>query len=292
MRIGSVVALLLAADGVLAHGPFDEVGQPLWPGLIAMSLLGMAWLLYVVGSLRLAPRIRHGALFHATALLAALTLVGPMDAWAETSLAAHMIQHALVMVVIAPLWVLARPLPQWRAALTRQGYGHDARRHSADRRGGVSADVVWRLTAPITRHPLLAALVHAAAIWVWHTPRPYMLAVDDALWHVVEHACFLLSGCVFWWAVLRAPPRRQGHALIALLFTLMHTGLLGALLTFARTPLYSAAYPLADQQLAGLIMWVPMGLIYLLAAGWLSLRWQRRLAARLARPPDKITDGS
>jgi putative membrane protein len=278
MRMIALIAGLLLGVPALAHGPFSAIGQSLWPGLIAMTLFAAAWLLYAIGSVRIAPRARHGILYHVTALVAALALFGPMDDWAEASLTIHMIQHALVMVVIAPLWVLAAPLPQWRAGLLviRRVVGlapHSGRLTSA--LGGA----IWRAIAAIARHPMVAALLHAAAIWVWHTPRPYMLAVDDATWHVIEHACFLLSACAFWWAVLRAGPRREGPALLALLFTLMHTGLLGALLTFARLPLYSDNYTLTDQQLAGLIMWVPMGFAYLAAAAWLSLRWQRRLAA-------------
>jgi cytochrome c oxidase assembly factor CtaG len=167
-----------------------------------------------------------------------------------------MVQHMLLMVVVAPLLVLARPLPQWRAVL------------------GARADALWRPLHRFSRHPMACALLHAAAIWFWHAPGPYVAALASPLWHVVEHACFLFSGWLFWWSVLR--PGRTGAlpAAGALLFTVMHTGLLGALLAFSRAPLYSdAPSALADQQLAGLVMWVPGGLVYLLVAVWAAARW-------------------
>jgi cytochrome c oxidase assembly factor CtaG len=104
------------------------------------------------------------------------------------------------------------------------------------------------------------------------------------LWHVVEHACFLLSAWLFWWSVLR--PGRAGAlpAAGALLFTVMHTGMLGALLSFSKEPLYSVAQTaLADQQMAGLLMWVPGGLVYLLVAVWAGSRWLGSLEATSLR---------
>jgi len=139
---------------------------------------------------------------------------------------------------------------------------------------GPRADALWRPLHRLSRRPMLCALLHAAAIWFWHAPGPYIAAVQTPLWHVLEHASFLLTGWLFWWSVLR--PGRSGAlpAAGALLFTVMHTGLLGALLSFAKVPLYSTAMSaLADQQLAGLVMWVPGGLVYLLAVVWASWRW-------------------
>lgn len=127
----------------------------------------------------------------------------------------------------------------------------------------------------LSRHPVLTAYVHGLTIWFWHVPRFYQLALDNPWWHVVEHGMFLLSAGLFWWAVLQGLQRRVHWALLALLLTLMHTGFLGALLTFAPSPLYGEARDLQDQQLAGLIMWVPGAVPYLLAAAWLGYRWFR-----------------
>ena len=67
-------------------------------------------------------------------------------------------------------------------------------------------------------------------IWIWHTPKLYVLALDNLWWHAFEHACFLFTGWLFWWSALRANPKQVPQALMAVLLTLMHTGLLGALL--------------------------------------------------------------
>ena len=257
---GLVLAGLALPSVAAAHSPLDVLGGADGiPALLSAVLLGLMWLAYVLGSITrrggVKPRRREALALHCGMLVAALALFGPFDDWAKTSSAMHMTQHMLLMVVIPPLWVLARPLPQWRAAT------------------GDLGKVLWEPLLRATRYPLAAALVHGAMIWVWHAPGPYMVAVENVWWHLLEHVCFLLSGWVFWWAVLRGSSLNTGKALMALLLTLMHTGLLGALLTFATAPIYDEARSLADQQLAGLIMWVPGGIAYLAAISWIGYRW-------------------
>ena len=104
-----------------------------------------------------------------------------------------------------------------------------------------------------------------------------MLALENPWIHVFEHACFLISAVWFWWACLHAFTRNVPYALLALLVTLMHTGFLGAFLTFGSTPFYGESRNLADQQLAGLIMWVVGGVPYITAAFWVGHRWYRQL---------------
>jgi len=245
-----------------AHSLVDASLAQQLPALLTALVLIAMWIAYVTGCRRVPAR--RAWLFHVAATLALLALVGPFDAWAGTSAAWHMVQHMLLMVVIAPLWVLARPLPQWRASVGRR------------------ARWLWIGALQAARMPLTMALIHGAMIWFWHAPRPYMLALDNPWWHALEHACFLVSAGLFWWAVLHPGAPARGRAMLALLFTLMHTGLLGALLTFAKTPLYRDATDLYDQQLAGLIMWVPGGLIYLIAAVWCGHLWMRHLWRRAA----------
>lgn len=262
-----VSAIALAAVPGLAHAHSLSDGALLQrlPAILTALALLVLWFAYLAGCRSIAPRTGRAWLFHCTAMLALLALLGPFDAWAKNAVAMHMVQHMLLMVVIAPLWVLARPLPQWRAAT------------------GERVRWLWLGALSATRLPLTITAVHGAMIWFWHAPRPYMLAVDDPWWHAFEHACFLLSAGLFWWAVLRAGPPNRGRAMLALLFTLMHTGLLGALLTFAKAPMYGDASDLADQQLAGLIMWVPGGLVYLLAAAYCMHLWLRQLWRRSSR---------
>src|SRR5690606_35907833 len=115
-----------------------------------------------------------------------------------------------MMVVIAPLWAMSRPLAQLLA-------------------GGGGRALAWSL-APLlqfARHPLFAAWLHGAVIWFWHMPAFYTLALANPWWHLVEHACFLLTAGLFWWAVLGSNRQNAAWALLAVLFTLMHTGFLG-----------------------------------------------------------------
>ena len=260
--------LALPANPAWAHSVFDgDTQERLAAGLSAL-LLGTIWLLYVLGSRR-KPALRWQAVcFHATSVLAAIALLGPLDDWAKTSTTAHMVQHMALMVVIAPLWVISHPLPQIAAASGRAGA------------------LIWRPMLRLTRHPLATTYLHAAAIWIWHMPWFYMLAVRNPWWHVFEHACFLVTAGLFWWVVLRSPSRLLAMALLALLLTLMHTGFLGAILTFANEPIYDESRSLADQQLAGLVMWVVGAVPYLLASAWLGHRWLLRLKRQMLEQND------
>lgn len=266
MRLGRYIAfaplagLLLFSPSAKAHNPINSHGQEFWAALLTALLLFGFWGLYLMGSRRTIPSTWRSATFHLTALLCAMAVLGPLDEWAKTSTAAHMVQHMLLMVVITPLWVICRPLPQLNTATGGQLTG------------------VFSATLHLAARPLSAAYLHGVVIWFWHVPVFYMLAVDNAWWHALEHATFLFTAGVFWWSVLHAGNARTPAALLALLFTLMHTGFLGALLTFARAPFYGEARDLADQQLAGLIMWVAGAIPYLLASAWIGHRWFQRLS--------------
>lgn len=260
-----LLAAALLPGSAYAHGLVGhDLGERL-PLILSACLLAAAWMLYLIGGRRVPPRRGQAACFHMAMLLAVLAVFGPLDEWAETSTAWHMTQHMLFMIVIAPLWVLGRPLPQWRAVTGRL------------------AESLWTFLLRLTRYPTAMALLHGAAIWAWHTPSLYLLALDDLGWHAVEHACFLLTGWLFWWSTLRASPRRVPEALMAVLLTMMHTGLLGALLTFGNTSFYGPERDVQDQQLAGLLMWVPGGLVYLAAGAWICWRWLSRIWRRQPR---------
>ncbi|WP_119154680.1 cytochrome c oxidase assembly protein [Caldimonas tepidiphila] len=265
------LAAALLPGAAQAHGLALDGHLPEAPTLLNALLLALAWAGWGFGARRVPPRRGERLALHAAAGLSALALFGPFDDGAPAlglapGAALHMAQHMLLMVVIAPLWVIARPLPQWRALL------------------GARADPLWKAALRPARSPMACAVLHGAAVWAWHAPAVYDLAVTGPWWHLAEHACFLFTAWLFWWSVLRAPARRQAQALFALLFTLMHTGMLGALLSFARAPFYLDAPDLADQQLAGLLMWVPGGLAYVGAAAGCGWRWFSRLEARGLRP--------
>lgn len=257
------VALSAAAGSAQAHSPVAASGGEQVPAWLTAGLLAAVWLAYLIGSVRVRPSAASTLLFHAGLLLGGLAVLGPLDDWAETSTSAHMTQHMLFMVVVPPLFVLSRPLPQLSAGGARQ------------------LSRVWDPLLKLTQRPMFTAYLHGAIVWFWHTPKFYMLAVEHPWWHAVEHMLFIVSAGLFWWSVLRSSRLQAPWALLALLFTLMHTGFLGALLTFAREPLYGEARSLEDQQLAGLIMWVLGALPYLLASGWVGYRWLQTMQRRI-----------
>jgi putative membrane protein len=145
-----------------------------------------------------------------------------------------------------------------------------------------------RVALSVGRSLLLPSIGYTAAIWAWHIPAGTRRHSCLARCIVAMIATLLGVSLWFWGAVLRA----RLEALPTLLLMLMQTGMLGALLTFAKAPLYplvaagAAALgraPLADQQLAGLLMWVPMALIFLAAALWQTARALAPSAAQAAR---------
>jgi putative membrane protein len=179
-----------------------------------------------------------------------------------------MLQHELLMMVAAPLLVLGRPLAAWTWALRP-----DWRRRMA----GV---IRWRWLAfawsALTR-PVCAWALHAVALWAWHIPPFFEAALHNEGLHILQHASFFVTALLFWWAVLGSDARSKtsAFAMVYLFTTMMHTSALGALLSLAPTPWYAPYVPLTaalgldpvdDQQLGGLIMWVPAALAYVVAA--------------------------
>lgn len=209
-------------------------------------------------------------------LLLAIALISPLHPWGSRLFSVHMTQHELLMVAAAPLIVLGRPATVMLFALppgsARRGVAHLRK---------LGAGHVWGWLS----HPFCAWLIHAIALWVWHVPVLFESTLESEWVHALQHASFFGTALLFWQSVFHGPQRRTGYglAVLNLFTTAIHSGALGALLTFAsRTwyPVYAArAEPwgltaLEDQQLGGLIMWIPTGLIYVIAglalfAGWL-----------------------
>ena len=205
--------------------------------------------------------------------VALAAVIGPADRIADRLFVAHMIQHELLIAVAAPLVAYGRPLITLLRAVP------PARRVAASLGRWRPAVALARLC----RRQSLMCLVHGAAIWLWHMPALFDAALAHPAIHVVQHASFFGTGVLFWSAV--AHPRRSsdlGRSIIYLFVTAVHTAVLGALLVVAPTPWY-AAYasqaaasgltPLQDQQLAGLVMWVPASVLYLAAALHTVRRW-------------------
>ncbi len=194
-----------------------------------------------------------------------IALITPVDALGNESFAAHMVQHEVLMLCAAPLLVLGRPLAPYLWAMPI----------AWRRRLGQLAKTDWFSAGwRAVTHPLSAWTIHAVALWVWHAPGLFELALRDGAVHTLQHLTFLLSALVFWWAVFNARSDSIGLAIFYLFTTAIHTSVLGALLTFSDSlwyPTYNNEPPFAlsaleDQQLGGLIMWVPGGTVYLIAA--------------------------
>jgi putative membrane protein len=248
---------------------------PLEPG-IEVPLL-VAAVLYGAGVARLWRHAGAGrgitraqvACFAGGWLSLAAALVSPLDTLGDRLFSAHMVQHEVLMVVSAPLMVLARPLAAWTWAFPsrwRQRIGRAVQARA------------WAAAWGAITEPIAAWALHALALWLWHVPRLFDAALDHEPVHALQHASFLGTALLFWWAVIGRDARSRkgsGVALASLFTTMMHTSALGALLTFAPAPWYlhyagtTQAFgldPLADQQLGGLVMWVPGGVAYVVAA--------------------------
>ncbi|MFC0240767.1 cytochrome c oxidase assembly protein [Rhodopseudomonas telluris] len=175
--------------------------------------------------------------------LMVLLFVSPLCALTSALFSARVAHHVVLVAAVAPLLILS--LPQRLATLRMPGFAGSA-----------------------------AFVLHMVLLWLWHAPAPYAAALADPRMFWGMELSLLGSALLLWLAVL-TPAARLGGALALLLGSVVQMGLLGAVITFARTPLYDAHLgvtppwglsALQDQQLAGLIMWVPAAIPYLIAA--------------------------
>jgi putative membrane protein len=261
--------------------------------LVVICLALSAWL-YVAGLMRTwrGAGVGHGvrrweALCYAGGWFALfVALVSPLHPWGSVLFAAHMTQHEILMLVAAPLIVLGRPLVLFLRALPA-GWAHAL--------AAASNKPWWTRTWAVVSSAVFAWLLHAAVLWLWHVPALFEATLESEVVHTLQHASFFGSALLFWWAVIHA--RRSagayGMAVLYMFTTAVHSGLLGVLITLTSRlwyPAYSQTTwswglsPLEDQQLGGLIMWIPAGVIYVVAglafvAGWMR-ESERRVTQR------------
>jgi putative membrane protein len=186
------------------------------------------------------------------AVALAAVLLPPMHGLAHDSFAWHMVQHLVLIFGVAPLLTFALPHP------TLPRY----------------------LVAPI-----VVVALHAIALWAWHLPALYDEALQSPPLHALEHISFVGTGVLFWGVVAaRWRPLDQLRRAAVVFVTGLQSAALGALLVFATEPLYTAHLgttgehgltPLEDQQLAGGLMWVPPGIVYLVLTLALLLSWMK-----------------
>ncbi len=293
---GSVLAPGLFAEPAEAHsGEFSQLPWDWNPWILAS--LALAVCVYVCGLRRMNGTARS-SLFGAARCAAFavgigtlfLALISPLDALDDQLFTAHMLQHLVLMMVAPPLLILGRPAIAflWAFPLgTRRAIG----------RAWVQTGLRDALRPAMS--PLAVWLVGSAALWFWHLPGPYGWALASEYVHALEHVCFFVPSLMFWALVLEPAGHRRldyGSTMLFVATFGVQNGLLGALLTFAGRPLYvaylptSAAWglsPLEDQQLAGLLMWIPASLIHLSTLAVLFVAWMHAAERRevsLARP--------
>jgi putative membrane protein len=255
--------------------------------IVESMLIMVPAILYAAGVRALWARAGRGhgvsraraASFAAGLIVTALALLSPLDAMSDALFSAHMTQHLLLIMVAAPLCVLGAPLLPMLWAFP-------AARRRALAACWHRARWMQRVVRGVTQ-PGSAFLLHFVMLWFWHFPRPYQAAVEHEPLHALEHLCFMGSAMLLWWVALQPIGRRrasEGSAILLMGGTLMQSGVLGAVLMFAQSPWYPVHAAgtrawgttlLEDQQLAGLLMWIPASVVYLAAAAWLFLRWMR-----------------
>jgi putative membrane protein len=269
-----------------------------WDPLVLLSL-GLMALLYVRGLARLWRKVGTGSVvsigqsasFAAALGVICVALISPLDALSAGRSSLHMVQHMLLMMVAAPLFVLGSPsyvvawgLPEWRHGWGRALYTF-AFRLPQER-------ILW--------HPLFLWGLFAAGLWGWHHPALYQTALRDPLMHDAQHVSFFVVSCLFWRACLDPRGGRGLSPMMAvpyLFTTSAHASALGIFLTMSSRvwyPEYSAGAtawdvtPIEDQQLAGLIMWIPACLIYPAVAAALLGRWLAGLSASADRVARRV----
>ncbi len=286
----------------LAHGErphdFSEVWQYWGKDPLTIILLTLSAFLYVLGVRRLWRTASGGkgirrweALAFAAGWISLfIALLSPLHPLGEVLFSAHMTQHEILMLVSAPLLVLGRPLIAYLWAFPI-GWRHRIGETSKANwfRG------IWRKIS----NPLAAWAIHLVVLWIWHLPLLFQATLRSDFIHFVQHASFLLSALLFWWALIHGAQGILGYGagVLYVFSTAAHSGLLGALLTFATAviyPAYAETAPafgltaLEDQQLGGLIMWIPAGVLYTIAALALLAGWMREAEERAARNENKM----
>jgi len=287
-------------DTAYAHGVGEPLRDPALAIRWAYDPLLVVFLVAVALYLRGLRRRRGGGRtirpWQVAAYLAGMTvliatLVPPLDTWADELFSLHMVQHLLITLVGIPLVVLGAPY-----AVILRGLPPAARR---------------RVVLPLARSrwlhralgalqaPLAALLLYETVMWVWHVPRLYDAALRSSGVHLLEHGCMALAALNLWRAVLDPWPLRSrvpppARLLVLAGMTVLDVGL-AALLSFSAASWYAygglpspAWWPLGrleDQRLGGLIMWVPGGLVELVALAATFAVW----AARESRSPAAVS---
>jgi cytochrome c oxidase assembly factor CtaG len=252
----------------------------LWPtvGLILLAVI------YFRGWLKLRKQVPHrfdgwrlGSFLGGVGIVF-LALDSPLDTFSNLLLQAHMIQHLLLMMIAPPFLLLANPFLPLLTGLPRPIV-----------REVIRPFLRWKACKRFGRwltHPKVTWILFVGMSLGWHAPPLYELTLRSPTWHIVEHACFLGSGVLFWWPVILPWPSRpqwpEWAIIPYLLLADVQNTVLSAFLTFSDrvvyptyslVPQFPGMNPLSDQHAAGAIMWVPGSIVYLIPAGIMAARF-------------------
>ncbi len=208
-------------------------------------------------------------------LVLLLALVSPIDALGDYYLlSAHMLQHLLLILVIPPLLLLGIPPSMWERAKRL---------------------TFFRRCERMLSQPVVAWLVGILTLSLWHLPVLYEAGLESERIHIVEHLCFIVSAVIFWYPAIAASAEHRLSSLGSMIYLNaagIENTLLAILIAYAPHVLYSTYLhpqdPLGilswiregwglsaagDQEIAGLIMWVPGSFPYLIASFAILVRW-------------------
>ena len=243
--------------------------------MITIALLVVSAVVYAIGTMRMRSRLWPTLAFAAGWLSLVAALESPLHELSERLFSAHMAQHEILMVVAAPLLVFGQPLvaflwalpPAWRVRFGRIAQAAPVAK-------------MWHLASG----PLAAATLHAIALWIWHLPSWYQATLRSDFMHGLQHLSFLLTAALFWWALIHGRYGRMGYgaSVVYVFVTAAHSGALGALIAFSPRvlyPIYQSTTiqfgldPIEDQQLAGILMWIPAGVLMTVIGVGLFAAW-------------------
>lgn len=272
-----------------------DIGVDFWltqwnwePSIVIGTALMVGLYLYAVGPLRkkyqLAEHVKKAQVcsFLLGICIMFLALVSPLDELGDSYLfSAHMVQHLCITIVGPPLLLIG--LPGWLIdPLLRK-------------------PVIFRIARVLT-FPALAFFLYNFDFWLWHAPPLYNATLENQNMHILEHVTFIVFGVINWWPIFSPsallPRLSIGGQILYLFLSGMPTVALGAGLTFL-PPLYApylaapriwGLSPAADQQLGGLIMWVPGNIAYIVIVSILFIRWMQRQEAK-QREQEALQDG-
>ena len=275
----SAIVLLAGSAFGLEQGNNLALSGWTWPPFIVTPLI-LTVTLYGVGILKRlripgnTQRSMRSAVYFLLAISSLIiALDSPIHEISEQLFWVHMTQHEILMLVSAPLLVLSRPLVPFLWALPQA---------SRERVANLGRSRPFKAAWSGLSLPLSAWLLSAAALWIWHSPWLFDQTLSNDWVHAAQHITFLSTAMLFWWPVLEPRRLNYGTALVYVFTTALQTSVLGAMLTFAPRPWYVAYLTTApqwhltaleDQQLGGLIMWIPAGTVLLIAALVLLVKW-------------------